>query len=72
MGAKKKTCIVGLSTDELAEVSTKLDALGIKMKDLIEFLDRDKVVLFSEQKHKINQLERKLEKISGLAKENNG
>lgn len=54
--------IVGLEIEYLLEVKKKLEFLGIDIADILEFLDRDKVILFAEKERKIKELERKLEK----------
>lgn len=48
--------VFGLDTGELLDISHKLNTLGLDLKDLIEFLDRDKVQLFAELKGEIRTL----------------
>ena len=48
--------IYGLATADLIKVHQKLRAMDMELPDLLEFLDRDKVILFSEQLYKIQQL----------------
>ena len=59
--------VVGLSISDLIDVSNKLDVLGITTKELLEFLDRDKVQLFAEQQEKIKRLEADISRIAGIA-----
>ena len=58
--------VVGLSISDLIDVSNKLDVLGITTKELLEFLDRDKVQLFAEQQEKIKRLEANISRIAGI------
>ena len=58
--------VVGLSISDLIDVSNKLDVLGITTKELLEFLDRDKVQLFAEQQEKIKRLEADISRIAGI------
>ena len=60
------TTTVGLSIEELIAIREKLEVLGLDLKDLLEFLDRDKVMLFSELKDKNKALAIKLLKIDGI------
>ena len=55
--------IVGMSVEELIEVKEKLDIAGVGLRDIKEFLDRDKTQLFVEMKTKIKLLENKLEAV---------
>ncbi len=55
--------IVGLSVSELTEVRKKLQVAGLNLKDIQEFLDRDKVQLFAEMRQEIKALNRKLEEV---------
>lgn len=60
---RRAETLVGMSVSELLEVKKQLDVLGLGLGDLKEFLDRDKVQLFSELKFKIRCLEKKLENV---------
>lgn len=64
----KVELILGMEVKELIEVKHKLDVLGINIKDVKEFLDRDKSQLFAELKTEISMLKRKLHKIRIVAK----
>lgn len=55
--------VLGLEISKLANIKRKLDALGINLDDLAEFLDRDKVQLFAEIKNDNRILLRKIEKV---------
>ena len=55
--------VFGIPVDDVLMVRKKLTVLGIEMKDVIEFLDRDKIQLFAEMKNKINNLERRIQNI---------
>ena len=55
--------VFGIPVDDVLMVRQKLTVLGIEMKDVIEFLDRDEIQLFAEMKNKINHLERRIRNI---------
>jgi hypothetical protein len=55
--------ILGFEIEELLEIKRKLLVLGIDLKDLTTFLDRDKVQLFAEMRLEIKILEQKLQTV---------
>jgi len=61
--------IVGLQVNELLEIKRKLAFLGLELSDILEFLDRDKVVLFAEQQSEITYLKRKIQTIKDALSE---
>lgn len=58
--------VLGLSTEDLLKVKEKLAVIGVEIKDIITFLDRDKVQLFAEQQRQIVALQQKLEAIKNV------
>ena len=53
----------GLTEDELLDIREKLNNENLELKDLIEFIDRDKTQLFAEQQRKIKWFEFKVKAI---------
>lgn len=58
--------VLGLSTEDLLKIKEKLAVIGVEIKDIITFLDRDKVQLFAEQQRQIVALQQKLEAIKNV------
>ena len=65
------THVVGLAIKDLIEVQKKLTTMRLDTKDLLEFLDRDKVQLFAEKVEEIKILRHKLDGILAIISENN-
>ena len=61
--------LFGLDAEQVFEVRKKLDALGISIGDLLEFLDRDKLILFAELKVRIAYLEGQIARIREILEE---
>jgi len=58
--------LYGLNMDRIREIREKLDSLGLELEDIIEYMDRDKVILFAEMKSEIKRLNSKIEKVKAL------
>lgn len=71
MKAKEAT-VVGLSVPDLINISEKLSVLDLDTKDLLEFLDRDKIQLFAGLKNRIKHLEIKLNAVRDVLDDRDG
>lgn len=60
--------IFGLSKKDLLSLKKKLTIMGLELKDILTFLDRDKVQLFAEQKGEIYMLKRDISLIDSSLK----
>lgn len=58
----------GLSRKDLLSLKKKLTIMGLELKDILTFLDRDKVQLFAEQKGEIYMLKREISLIDSSLK----
>lgn len=58
--------VVGLSIPDLIEIQHKLQVMRLDTKDLLEFLDRDKVQLFAEKVNEIKTLKSKLADVAKI------
>jgi hypothetical protein len=66
MKTKMIDTVVGLSIPDLIEIQHKLEVMRLDTKDLLEFLDRDKVQLFAEKIDEIKTLKSKLKEVSKI------
>jgi len=52
--------VYGMAINDLIKLHQKLRSMDMELPDILEFLDREKVILFSEQLEEIKCLEGKL------------
>lgn len=59
----KANKIYGMKLTDLLKIHQNLRAMDMELPDLLEFLNRDKVILFSEQLAEIAELKSRIGKI---------
>lgn len=66
---KLDNTVIGLSIPDLIKIEVKLAALGINTKELLEFLDRDKIQLFAQQQLEIKKCHATMRRIAAILNE---